>query len=116
MLRQGLRVRDGEIDREVEERVGASAPADRRFVCAFGGAGAKLGLFGGPAEWMRTEEQLAGSGVGRGSFALWDAVSTGSLALGRQCSPDRPDRLCEGRVRGSRCSIYWIARVGTPVQ
>src|ERR1017187_2148096 len=66
MLRQGLRVRDGEIDREVEERVGASAPADRRFVCALGGAGAESVLSGRAAERLRAEEQLAGSRVGKG--------------------------------------------------
>src|ERR1035438_9513521 len=116
MLRQVLRVRDGKVNTEVEGRVGSGAPADRRFVCALGGAGAESVLSGRVAERLRAEEQLAGSRVGRGSFALWDAVSTGSLALGRERGPGAPERVCEGKVRQPGCGAGagrdWISEEG----
>src|ERR1035441_8133165 len=109
---------------QVAEWAGEASPygmqylLDRRFFCAIAGAGGESVLSGRAAERLRAEEQLAGSRVGRGSFALWDAVSTGSLALGRQCSPGASERLCEGRVRGSRCSTGsgrdWIPEEGHP--
>src|SRR5271157_164677 len=99
MLRQFLRGRDGEGDSRLEGRVGAGAPACRGLICALGSVGAESCVSGGTAERLRTEEQLAGSGVGWGSVPLRDAVFTGSLALGRQRSSGASERVCEGRVR-----------------
>jgi hypothetical protein len=50
MLRQALREGDGEGDSRLEERVGASARANRRSICTLGGAGAQSVLFGKVAE------------------------------------------------------------------
>ena len=58
------------------------------------------------------EEQLAGSGVGRGSIALCDAVSTGSGPLGRRCGSGAPQRVCEGRAGQPGCGRWYWTKTG----
>jgi hypothetical protein len=62
----------------------------------FGGTRAQSELSGSVVERWRAEEQLLGGGVGRGSFAFWDAVFAGSCASERRCGSDPPQRICEG--------------------
>lgn len=86
------------------EGVGAGAPADGRFVSALGGAGAESVVSGRLAEPLRAQEQLAGSGVGWRSIALWDAVPAGPGALGRDCGAGATQRVREGRTGQCGCS------------